>query len=564
MYFLGLSCYYHDASATLLKDGIIIAAAEEERFTRKKHDSSFPVNAIGFCLDEAGISGKEIDAVCFYEKPFRKLERILQIAKLWPEESKDYIKRQLSYLLNERFFLDRLLEETTGYTGEIFYVEHHLAHAASAYYISPFKSAAILTIDGVGEWATTVCYSAEESKIRKWREIRYPDSLGLLYSTFTAFLGFRVNNDEYKVMGLASYGKPCYYDKIKSIVEIYPDGSFKLDLDYFSYMYDDTRMYSEKFIETFGEPRVPESEISQDHMDLAASVQKLTEEILVKLGNSLYELVGGNENVCLAGGVSLNSVANWKFIQQTPFKNICIQPAAGDGGGSMGAVLYYYYNQVTGVKKPTYRHTSFYGPEYSNQEIEIMLRDRHADFQYLPDDQLCRKAAELVYKDQIIGWFQGRMEFGPRALGNRSIIANPCNSSMKDILNERVKFREDFRPFAPAVLSDKSWEYFDCPMESPHMLFVTPVMPGKGESIPSVTHIDGSARLQTVNVEDNPRFYQLIGEFEKLSGIPVVINTSFNIRGEPIVCTPLDAYNCFMKTDIDFLFIGNYFVKKGF
>ena len=558
---LGISCYYHDAAATLVCNGKILAAAEEERFTRRKHDNRFPESAIKYCLEEAGIVSSEIDYICFYEKPLLKLERLLKIASDRPGRSENMVSEQLSHMVHERLFLKQVLSEKIGYAGEVLFIEHHMAHAASSYYISGYDKSAVMTIDGVGEWATTVQYIGEGNSLKKLKEIRYPHSLGLLYSTITAFLGFKVNNDEYKVMGLASYGEPNQIDKVNKLIKVYDDGSFELNLDYFSFMYDPDRMYSDSFIELFGTPRKSDDEISGYHMDIASSLQKVLEETVIKMGNHFYEESGGIENICLAGGVALNSVAHWRFIEETPFKNICIQPAAGDGGGSMGAALYAYYTKSNSDLNSE-PHTTLLGPSFSNDQIQELLDTRDAIYTKLNDDEICEKAAEYLYKNQIIGWFQGRMEFGPRALGNRSILANATNPDMKDILNARVKFREDFRPFAPAVLEERANDYFDIDFKSPYMLFVPQVKEGMGEKIPSVTHTDNSARIQTVNRAENPRYYRLIEEFEKRSGVPVIINTSFNVRGEPIVCKPEDAYNCFLKTDIDFLFMGNFLIEK--
>jgi carbamoyltransferase len=557
---LGISCYYHDASACLVNDGSIIAAAEEERFTRKKHDNRFPEEAIAFCLAKAGIAITDLDAVCFYEKPLLKLERILACGRHWAEQSLDLTRYQISQSLNERLFIPQVLLDKLGYSGRILYVDHHLSHAASAYYISNFASSAILTVDGVGEWATTAQFIAEDGVIRKHKEIHYPHSLGLLYSTVTAFLGFKVNNDEYKVMGLASYGKPRFREKIEKLITIHNDGSFNLNLKYFSYMYDATRMYSNDFMELFGQPRVPEAAVTQDHIDLASSVQAVLEDAMVSMA-SAFQKETHQENICLAGGVALNCVANWRLVQATAFKHFCIQPASGDGGGSMGAALYGYFSSHSyPIGKP--RHSTLLGPEFSDEEIEIELKSKDVTFRKVDEQTLCSTTADLINRNQIVGWFQGRMEFGPRALGNRSILANATNASMKDILNSRVKFREDFRPFAPAVLQEKANDYFDFPFESPYMLYIAPVKIGKAPLIPSVTHTDGTARIQTISREDNPRFHRVISEFESLSGIPIVINTSFNIRGEPIVCTPKDAINCFLKTDIDYLIINNFIVEK--
>jgi carbamoyltransferase len=558
---LGISCYYHDAASTLVRDGEVIAAVEEERFTRMKHDNCFPEQAISYCLKKGNIKATQLDQVCFYEKPLLKLERLLVCGKKWSSKSQELVKQQLSHVLHERLFIEEVLKDKLGYEGKVSYVDHHLAHAASAYFISNFDRAAIMTVDGVGEWATTTQFVGDGNKIMKLQEIRYPHSLGLLYSTMTAFLGFKVNNDEYKVMGLASYGKPTQVDKINKLISFYQDGSFRLNLDYFSFMYEKNRMFSDSFIELFGHPRSSDGEITKYHKDLAASLQLITEDALVRLGLNLYEQCGGTENACLAGGVSLNCVANRRFVNETPFKHVCIQPAAGDSGCAMGAALYAYYSQQTqpGIIS---EHTTLLGPEYTDEEIENLLISRKAIFTKYDEETLFKKTADLIYKNQIVGWFQGRMEFGPRALGNRSILANACNPSMMDILNKRVKFREDFRPFAPAVLIEKAQEYFDIEFESPYMLFISQVKNGMEQKIPSVTHVDKTARVQTVSKSQNPRFYKLIDEFNTISGVPVVINTSFNIRGEPIVCTPDEAYNCFLKTDIDFLVMGNFLIEK--
>jgi len=561
MNILGISCYYHDAASTLVRDGEVIAAVEEERFTRKKHDNCFPEQAISYCLKKGDIKATQLDQVCFYEKPLLKLERLLVCGKKWSIKSQELVKQQLSHVLHERLFIEQVLKDKLGYEGKVSYVDHHLAHAASAYFISNFDRAAIMTVDGVGEWATTTQFMGDGNKIRKLQEIRYPHSLGLLYSTMTAFLGFKVNNDEYKVMGLASYGKPTQVDKINKLISFYQDGSFRLNLDYFSFMYEKNRMFSDSFIELFGHPRSSDGEITKYHKDLAASLQLITEDALVRLGLNLYEQCGGTENACLAGGVSLNCVANRRFINETPFKHVCIQPAAGDSGCAMGAALYAYYSQQTQPRIIS-EHTTLLGPEYTDQEIEDLLISRKAIFTKYDEETLSKKTADLIYKNQIVGWFQGRMEFGPRALGNRSILANACNPSMMDILNKRVKFREDFRPFAPAVLIEKAHEYFDIEFESPYMLFISQVKNGMEQKIPSVTHVDKTARVQTVSKSQNPRFYKLIDEFNTISGVPVVINTSFNIRGEPIVCTPDEAYNCFLKTDIDFLVMGKFLIEK--
>ncbi len=561
MNILGISCYYHDAAAALVQDGRVVAAAEEERFTRKKHDSRFPESAIDFCLNSAGLEIEDIDQVCFYEKPLRKVERVLSVGKQYESVNGLLVKKQLGLALNEQLFLDRVLEQKFDYQGPLLFSDHHLSHAASTFYLSPYETAAILTVDGVGEWATTSEAMGDGKHITPIREIRYPHSLGLLYTTITAFLGFKANNDEYKVMGLASYGQPKYTDRIRCLLTQQYDSSFRLDMRYFSFPHDIKRMYSDAFIELFGPPRATGESLSQYHMDIAASLQSVTEEVMIALGRTLHEKTG-TENLCLAGGVALNSVANWRVLQETPFKNLWIQPAAGDSGAAIGAALVAYYAQGDSRRIAPQRHSTLLGPGYSSDEVKAMLDQRGAMYTEYKESELFSKVAQLIHRNRIIGWFQGRMEFGPRALGNRSILANPCNPEMKDILNSRVKFREDFRPFAPAVLSERASDYFQCNHDSPYMLYVVPVVDGQAVQIPSVTHVDNTARLQTVFREENPRFYRLIEAFAELSGVPMVINTSFNIRGEPIVCTPDDAYDCFMKTDIDYLVVDRFLVEK--
>lgn len=563
MRILGISCYFHDASAALIHDGEIIAAVEEERFTRKKHDSRFPTKAIRHCLAAGNIKAAELDMVCFYEKPLRKLERIVATGKQWKEQSGEYVQSQLTQLVHERLFLKDILRDEFGYEGPISYTDHHLAHAACAYYTSPFDNAALMTVDAVGEWASTVQFKAEGNTIKRLREIHHPHSLGMLYSTMTAFLGFKVNNDEYKVMGLASYGQPRYEDHILQIFKRHADGSFRLDLDYFSFMYDMRRMYSDKFTELFGAPRSPESPIDQRHMDLAASLQKVTEDTMVGLADSLFDVTGETPNICMAGGLALNCVANVEVIKRSKFDNIHIPPAAADGGGSLGAALYCYWHNRT-EQRPPRRHNPLLGPSFNADAVRDVLDTEGAFYEELSDDELFARTADLIHKNQIIGWYQGGMEFGPRALGNRSILANPCNPEMKDIINSRVKFREDFRPFAPAAAEEYADDFFELGFPSPYMLFAPQVCPGMDAKIPAVTHHDNTARAQTVSADDNPRFHRLITEFGKISGVPVLLNTSFNVRGEPIVCTPQDAYACFMKSDIDFLVMGNCLVDKGF
>jgi len=559
VYILGLSCFYHDAAACLLKDGKIIAAAEEERFTRKKHDFDFPINAAQYCLREAGITVDQIDYVGFYEKPLIKFERILYTyMSTFPRSLRAYLEA-LPIWLNQKLWIPSLIRRQLGYEGEVLFIDHHMSHAASAFLVSPFEEAAILTTDGVGEWTTTAYGVGRGTKIELLKEIRFPHSLGLLYSAVTAHLGFKVNNDEYKVMGLASYGKPTYYDQLKKVIDIRPDGSYHLDMSYFAYHYA-LRMLSDKFRREFGEPREPESEIKQEHMDLAASLQLILEEALLNAANHLYELTK-MDAICLAGGVALNCVANKRILEETPFQHIFIQPAAGDSGGSLG-VATYIYNVLLGNPRVYTMTNAYLGPQFSTEEIRAFLDGKGIEYEEYDLDELLPLTARLIADNKIIGWFQGRMEFGPRALGSRSILANPCNPKMKDILNDRVKHREDFRPFAPVILQEKASEYLKLDYPMPFMVLLSDVMEDKYDVIPAVTHVDGTARPQTVTKEENGIYYDLVAEFEKITGVPVLINTSFNVRGEPIVCTPEDAYNCFANTGIDVLVMDRFVIYK--
>jgi carbamoyltransferase len=563
MYILGLSCFYHDAAACLLKDGKIVAAAEEERFTRIKHDINFPINAINYCLTQENIKINDVDFIGFYEKPLLKFERILHShLEMFPWSFWTFFKTIPSWL-NEKLKVPSIIRKKLHYNGEILFVDHHLAHAASCYLVSPFKKAAILTVDGVGEWSTTTYGYGEDNEIVLLKELQFPHSLGLLYSAVTAYLGFKVNNDEYKVMGLASYGKPVYYDEFMKIIDLKEDGSFKLDMSYFVYHYKLT-MFGKKFIKTFGQPRDPESEITERHNDIAASLQKVTEDVLFKILNHVYKETK-SKNLCMAGGVALNSVANGKIVKNTPFRKMYIQPAASDAGTSLGVAMY-IYNTILGKKRTYVMENVYLGPEFSDEHIENFLKKQKIKFKtFSNDDELIKKTSELILNNKIVGWFQGRMEWGPRALGNRSILANACSSDMKDILNEKVKHREDFRPFAPVIPREDVKNYFEIDKyseNSPFMLFVYPIKKNKHKAIPAVTHIDGSGRLQTIMEHENPRYYHLIREFEKLTGVPVLINTSFNIRGEPIVCTPENAYRCMMGTGIDYLVMGKYLIAR--
>ena len=567
MYILGIACYYHDASACLIKDGVVVAAAEEERFTRKKHDYSFPINAINYCLQHAEITIENIDYIGFYEKPLIKFERILyQHLEMFPKSLWTFYKSIPSWI-NEKLRVQETIRKKLKYKGDILFIEHHLAHAASSFLISPFKDAAIYTVDGVGEWETTTCGYGHENQITLTKHIDFPHSLGLLYSTATAHLGFSVNNSEYKVMGMASYGKPKYYDGFKRIIDIKDDGSFHLDMSYFVYHYK-MAMPGKKYIELFGPVRKAESEVTQYHKDIAASLQKITEEIIFKTLNYLHKETK-MDNLCIAGGVALNSVANGKILKNTPFKNIYIVPPAGDGGASVGVAAYVYFNLLNKKRsEKSVLRTAYLGPSYNMQEIKRFLDTNKIKYiTFKNDKELVEKTAELIYRDHVIGWFQGRMEFGPRALGSRSILSNACNPKMKDILNLKVKHREKFRPFAPIVCIEDAPTYFDCdkpiPLPTDFMLMVYPIKKQYQKKIPAVTHVDGSGRLQTIRREQNPLYYDVIKAFGKKTGIPILINTSFNIRGEPIVCSPYDAYKCMMGTGIDYLVMDRFLIKRS-
>ena len=571
MYILGLSCYYHDASAALLKDGVIVAAAEEERFTRKKHDTSFPINAVNYCLKTQNITIKDISYIGFYEKPFLKFERVLsQHLEMFPFSFKTFISSLPSWL-NEKLRIPKTIKKKLGYTGDILFIEHHLAHAASSFLVSPFKKAAILTTDGVGEWTTTSLGIAEDNEISLLKDIRFPHSLGLLYSTITAYLGFSVNNSEYKVMGMAPYGtmdrqKNLYYQKLRQVIDIKEDGSYKLDMNYFIFHYAD-RMPSKKLCKLLDGPiRKPESEITQRHKEVAAALQLILEEVLTKILDHLYDITQ-TPNLVLAGGVALNCVYNGKILQNTRFKNIWIQPNASDGGTSIGAASYVYHT-ILGNPRNFIQKSAYLGPEFTNEEIKQFLDiNKIKCTEFKDEKELIKATAKLIYESQIVGWFQGRMEWGPRALGSRSILSNPADVNMQEILNLKVKHREKFRPFAPVVCEDDALKYFDCdnpiPEAADFMLMVYPIKEKWREKIPAVTHVDGSGRLQTIRRFQNKLYYDLIKEFGKLSGIPILINTSFNIRGEPIVCTPYDAYKCMMGTGIDYMIIGNFLVRRN-
>ena len=596
MYILGISAFYHDSAACLIKGGDIIAAAQEERFTRIKHDASFPANAIKYCLKEAFISPEQIKNIVFYEKPFIKFERLLEtylafapkgfmsFAKAIPVWVKDKLF-QKSLLIKE---IKSILGTEVSWNERLLFSEHHLSHAASAFYPSPFEEAAILTLDGVGEWTTTSLAIGKGKAIKVIKDIKFPHSLGLLYSAFTYYTGFKVNSGEYKVMGLAPYGEPRYAELIKEkLINIADDGSFQLDMSYFNYATGLT-MTNKKFDKLFGGPsRKPETNLTQREMDLAASIQKITEEIIIKLTKNIAKETG-EKNLCLAGGVALNCVANGILLREKIFDNIWIQPAAGDAGGALGAALsawHFHHNKDRKIsfEKDTMKG-SYLGPQFSSSEIESELKTCGAVFNKLSDNDLIDKVAEELTNNKAIGWMQGRMEFGPRALGGRSIIADPRSPSMQKQLNLKVKFRESFRPFAPSVLIEDVNEWFKHEIDSPYMLFVSDLQDNKRlimnkeeeslfgidklniprSSIPAITHVDYSARLQTVHKDTNPLYHAVISKFKEKTGCPLVVNTSFNVRGEPIICTPTDAFKCFMGTELDLLVIGNYLLYKEF
>ena len=572
MYILGISCYYHDASAALLKDGVVVAAAEEERFTRKKHDTSFPLNAITYCLKSQRITMGQVDAVGFYEKPFLKFERLLgQHVQMFPKSLKTFVSAMPSWI-HEKLHIRKSIKKL-GYEGEVYFIEHHLAHAAASFLVSPFKKAAILTADGVGEWSTTTWGIGNEKEIQLLGEIRFPHSLGLLYSTITAYLGFTVNNAEYKVMGLASYGDMdkktnSYYEKLKQVVDIKEDGSYTLDLKYFKYHYAD-RMPSqamEKLLD--GPTRKKETEVAQRHKDIAAALQLILEEAMTAMLKDLSKKTH-YQNVVLGGGVALNSVYNGKILRNTPFKRVWIHPNPSDGGSSIGVALYIYHT-ILGKKREKQHQLShaYLGPAFSTEEIQQFLDARGIRYSKFKNQQeLIASTAKMIFDNKVVGWFQGKMEWGPRALGSRSILANPCNPQAKELLNEKVKHREHFRPFAPVVCADDALKYFDCDKPLPEithfMLIVYPIKKEWNKKIRSVTHVDGSGRLQTISRKQNHLYYEVIKAFGKLSKIPILINTSFNIRGEPIVCTPADAYTCMMGTGIDCLVMGNFLIKRS-
>jgi carbamoyltransferase len=557
---LGISCYYHDAAAVLIRDGQLVAAAQEERFTRKKHDPGFPKHAIRYCLREAGLTVEKLDGVGFYDKPMLKFERLLTTyLATFPRSFPSFLKG-LPIWIKEKLWTPYKIREELDFDGPIYFTEHHLSHAASAFLPSPYEEAAILTVDGVGEWDTTTLSTGKGAGIEMISEISFPHSLGLLYSAFTYYLGFKVNSAEYKVMGLAPYGEPRYADIIRDhIIDIRPDGSFRLNMEYFAYDYG-LRMTSRKFDQLFNAPpRDMEGPLDQRHKDLAASVQAITEEIVIKMARHLKKITG-QKYLCMAGGVSLNCVANGKVLREGIFEDIYVQPASGDAGGALGTAMFLYH-KLHQPQRTFQMKNAYYGPCYSPAYIKKFLDEENIPYREMEHRQLLDKVAELIDEQSVIGWFQGRMEYGPRALGNRSILADARNPENKDRVNLKIKFRESFRPFAPSILEERVSEYFELDRPSPYMLLVAQVRPDH-RIIPSVTHVDGSARIQTVNRDTNPLYYDLIKAFEKRTGCPVIINTSFNVRGEPIVCSPQDAYRCFMRTRMDYLVLDQFLLEK--
>jgi len=560
MNILGISCFYHDAAAALLRDGEFVAGAHEERFTRKRHDPGVPRQATRYCLREAGLEVSDLDYVVFYDKPLIKFERmLLTYLSTFPRSLPSFTKA-IPVWLKEKLWVPRCIHKELGYEGEVLFAEHHQSHAAAAFLPSPFEEAAILTLDGVGEWATATQGVGRGNQVELVHEIRFPHSLGLLYSAFTYYLGFKVNSAEYKVMGAAPYGEPRYRDKIlEELIDVREDGSFKLNMKYFAYDYGLT-MTNQRFADLFGHPvRSAESEMEQFHWDMAASVQAVTEEVVLRMVRDLHRRTGMRK-LCMAGGVALNCVANGRVIREGPFEDLWVQPAAGDAGSALGAALY-VHNTVLDNPRRTRMDHAYWGPAYGDDAVREFLDARGAPYRTLSRDAMIQETARLLDEEQaVVGWFQGRMEWGPRALGSRSILADARNEENWKRVNLKIKFRESFRPFAPAVLAEKASEWFEIDRESPYMLLVCQVRPER--KIPAVTHVDGSARLQTVTRDSHAEFYDLLRAFDERTGCPVLINTSFNVRGEPIVCTPEDAYLCFMRTHMDVLVLGNQILHK--
>ena len=592
MNILGISCYYHDAAAVLLRDGQLLAAAEEERFSRIKHDYKFPKNAIDFCLETGGIRGEELDYVVFFEKPFRKFDRILMsVLQTYPESWKVFRESMISWMIDKLWVGSKLENELGVPREKVLFCEHHLSHAASAFLCSPFDESAILTIDGVGEWTTATWGVGRGNEIKLIGEINFPHSIGLLYSAFTAFLGFEVNEGEYKVMGMAPYGQPRYVDKVWKLVQRNTDGSFALNMEYFCFHHSTDRTFNGKFVELFGPPRPPSmhfftpgtgypsyfgpkppnidelGKMNQHYADVAASIQKVTEELILGMARQAQQQTG-LKRLCIAGGVGLNSVANSRILRETPFEEIFVQPAAGDGGGALGAALW-AYNTLLGKPRTFVMKHAYWGKGYGAGEIRSFLEENGIPYQHLSNpDQHLDRVVERLTSGKVIGWFQDRFEWGPRALGNRSILADPRRADMKDIVNTKIKFREPYRPFAPSVLAEKAETYFDLPNATKHyparyMLYVVPVREIGQANLPAITHVDNTGRLQTVFQEQSPLYYNLIERFGQATGVPVLLNTSFNLKGEPVVNTPANAFNTFSKSEMDSLVLGEFLVDKS-
>lgn len=586
MNILGISCFYHDSAAALIRNGQILAAAQEERFTRKKHDQGFPINSINWCLLKAGIRSGDLDHVVFYDKPFIKFERILETHLSYAPSGITQFIQAIPLWLKLKLWIPEIIERELKYPGKVLFTEHHESHAASAFYPSPFKDAAFLTMDGVGEWDTASFGIGGDDRLDILWSLKFPHSLGLLYSAFTYYAGFKVNSGEYKLMGLAPYGEPKYAELIfNNLIDLKPDGSFKLNMKYFGFC-NGLRMTNREFDKLFqGPARKPESRITRKYMDIAASIQVVTEEVMSRISRHIHK-VTGQENLCLAGGVALNCVANGRILREGLFKNIWIQPASGDAGGAIGAALLIWHKYL-GNKRlvnegSDSQQSSLLGPDYPVNEVEDFLKQGSIPFIRLKETDIPDKVSDLIIQGNVIGWFQGRMEFGPRALGSRSIIADARSPEMQSKMNLKIKYRESFRPFAPSVLLDKARDWFELEAESPYMLLTAPVSQDKRSGndsslaqaegfdklkvlrsqVPAVTHIDNSARVQTVKRKDNPLYYDLINSFFNKTGCPVIINTSFNVRGEPLVCTPQDAFRCFMRTEMDYLVMGPFLLDK--
>jgi carbamoyltransferase len=592
MYILGLSCYFHDAAAALLCDGQLVAAAEEERFTRKKHDYEFPEHAIHFCLRTAGITAADLEYVVFFEKPFVKFERLLlSNMQTFPSSYRVFREAMVTWL-SDKLWIKHHIQKRLGVPeSKLLFSEHHLSHAASAFFCSPFEEAAILTVDGVGEWATASLGVGKGTDIQLRQEIRFPHSLGLLYSAFTAFLGFEVNEGEYKVMGMAPFGSPRYVDKVHRLIRLGGDGSFELNMDYFSFHYSADQTFNRRFVDLFGPPRDPQANFftpcsgypvyfgkkpvnydelgrqNEYYADIAASIQAVIEEALLHMARHAHQETG-LKRLCMAGGVALNSVANARILRETPFEEIYVQPAAGDGGGAVGAALYAYH-MVLGKPRRFIMEHAYWGEEHSASAVDAFLTEENIPYRRFDDEEkLLGHVVDRLQAGKVIGWSQGRFEWGPRALGHRSILADPRRSDMKDIVNVKIKFREPFRPFAPSVLAERTEDYFVLPEAGRHypgrfMLYVVDVREDKRHTLPAITHIDGTGRLQTVHRGVNPRYYRLIDTFGKATGVPVLLNTSFNLRGEPIVNTPREAFNTFSRSGMDVLVLGDHVIEKA-